>query len=202
MRTRPNLLHLLLASLLASVATTASAAAPGGDRSPALELELDPKERVAEMAQLEGEGIEELEAGPTALDPESLIDLDDPAAPLHFEFPDLERLARPTGFSNVSEAEFDVVLYRSGRQIYLYVGVEGGAASEELEAVATFWEHETDAGIPDRLRAELTRRGAPPESAEEAVTAIAEMLERPYRWQALCFSVEDQVDIIGVAGAR
>ena len=36
----------------------------------------------------------------------------------------------------------------------------------------------------------------------DPVAAIEEMLQRPYRWQALCFSVEQRVDVLGIAGVR
>lgn len=198
MRFRTGQLLLLVA--VALPLATASAAVPSRD---AHLSDLDPKERATVAQSDPAQALRDsIEAGPTALNPDDLLDLDDPAAPLHFDFPDLERIARPTGFANVSESSFDVVLYRSGRQIYLYIGVDGGAASGDLEVAATFWEHETDAGIPDRLRRSLIVRGASEESADEAVAAIEEMLQRPYRWQALCFSVEQRVDVLGIAGVR
>ena len=141
------------------------------------------------------------EAPPVSIDPE-LLDLDDPASPISVAFPDLERLARPDGFLNVSDEELDLVVFRSGRQIYLYADVQGGAPSDEAERIATFYEHETDAGLPRGIRDALVDAGASQEQADAALGELEAYFQRPYRWQALCFQVGESIEMQGIAGVR
>lgn len=117
------------------------------------------------------------------------VDLDDPNAPLTVHFSDEERLARPMSFSVNGSALIDLVVFRSGRQIYLHLAAEPGESFID-DADATYWEHETDAGLGDGIRRALTQRGASPDAAEAVASALQPLLERPYRWQALCFMLE------------
>lgn len=139
------------------------------------------------------------ETGSTGVE---LMELDDPAAPLHFHFPDLERIVRPTGFSNVAVESFDLVVFRSGRQIYLYEGVDGGSVSTDAEPIVTFYGHETDAGLPRGIRDALVANGASQEAADDAIGELEQQLAPPYAWQALCFRVGDTVEMQGIAGVR
>ncbi|MFT6396255.1 MAG: hypothetical protein ACJAYU_000998 [Bradymonadia bacterium] len=143
----------------------------------------------------------ELEAPPVSVAPE-LLELDDPATPLSFDFPDLDRLARPTGFSNLTEESFQLIVFRSGRQIYLYEDIGAGAISDGADPTATFYEHETDAGLARGIRDALVESGASQEAADSAIGELQDRLDRPYGWQALCFRVGETVEVQGIAGVR
>lgn len=144
------------------------------------------------------------EAPPAEISVDDLVDIDDPAAPLQIVFPNADRIARPTGFALVPEREADLVVFRSGRQIYLHLKAsEAGVEQELADAIATFWEHETDSGLGDGIRVALTDLGASPNAAAATVDELEQLLARPYRWQALCFTlIPDGIEVIGIASAR
>ncbi len=143
----------------------------------------------------------QIEAPPISIATE-LLDIDDPASPLQIEFQDLERVARPTGFVNSTEDTFSLIVFRSGRQIYLYEDVGGGVISDDAEPIATFYEHETDAGLARGIRDALVGAGATQEAADAAIGEIAQRLDRPYGWQALCFRVAETIEMQGISGVR